>query len=58
VSRNATEILKATMLCAALVSVALTVLPAVAGDDSDECTTPVCIAVVGEPGHPLDVETR
>jgi len=57
-SRKATEILRAMMLCAALLTMWLTALPAIAGDDSDEYTTPVSIAVVGEPGHPLDVETR
>ncbi len=56
-STNATVALKATILCAAFVSVALTAFPA-AADDSNECTTPVCTAVVGEPGHHLDAETR
>ena len=55
---NATATLKTMMLLyAALVTVALTTLPAVAADSVD-CNPSTCTSPVFGPGHHLDVETR
>jgi hypothetical protein len=56
---NATATLRATMLCAALVTVALTALPAFAAGDSAGCSPATCTSpVLGPANHPFDVETR
>jgi len=49
--------LRALMLCAVLLAVALNALPAVAADAVD-CSPPICTAGVAGPGDHLDVETR
>jgi hypothetical protein len=55
---KATVTLGTTMwLCATLVTVALTALPAVA-DDTIDCSPATCTSPVVGPGNHLDVETR
>jgi len=56
---NATTTLRATMLCAALVTKALTGLAGfAAATDSVDCPAATCPSPVMGPGHHQDVETR
>jgi hypothetical protein len=54
---NATATLSATMLSAALVTLALTGLAAFAATDSVDCPPATCPSPVLGPGYHLDVET-
>jgi len=55
---NATATLRATMLCAALVTLALTGLPRfAAADDSVDCSPATCPSPVMGPGNHLAIET-
>jgi hypothetical protein len=55
---NSTARLRATMLCAALVTVALTALPGFATAADSEDSPTVCISPVMGPGYHIDVDTR
>lgn len=56
---HAIATLRATILCAALVILAMTGLPEfAAAADSEECSPATCISPVMGPGYHLDVETQ
>lgn len=50
--------LKATLLCAALMTVVLSALPAFAAGDTSGCSPAVCTSPVLGPGNHQDVEIR
>jgi len=55
---KARAMLKTMALCAAIVSVTLTALPAVADNGSINCSPSTCTSPVVGPAHHQDVETR
>jgi hypothetical protein len=55
---RASTTLKATMLCAVLMTTVLSALPAFAAGDTTSCSPATCTAPVVGPGHHLDEETR